>query len=313
MPSSAFPSRPTPALLRPVKAAIAGRVSAVFNDRARGEAPVRRQPDGLFGPGAVAWRVHGDVATMMVGGIAGLLLQMLHPGVLAGVWDHSGFRADMHGRLRRTARFIATTTYAGRAEAEAAIARVRAIHHRVRGTLPDGTPYAADDPALLAWVHVTEATSFLDAWVRYAEPGMSAADQDRYFAEMAQVALALGADPVPRDRAGARRLLRDMRPSLRADDRTREVAAVLLRRPAGSAVLEPLRALGMQAAVDLLPGWACAMHGLNPPLLGLPLVRAGTLGVARTIRWAFAPEPGAPRRAPQGALASRPGVPQPRP
>ena len=45
----------------------------------------------------------------------------------------------MHGRLRRTARFIALTTYGGREEAEAAIARVRAIHSQVRGTLPDGT------------------------------------------------------------------------------------------------------------------------------------------------------------------------------
>jgi uncharacterized protein (DUF2236 family) len=48
---------------------------------------------------------------MMIGGVSGLLLQMLHPAVLAGVWDHSDFRADMHGRLRRTAKFIAVTTY----------------------------------------------------------------------------------------------------------------------------------------------------------------------------------------------------------
>ena len=83
---------------------------------------------------------------MMVGGVAGLLLQMLHPAVLAGVWDHSNFRADMHGRLRRTARFIALTTYGGQAEAEAAIARVRGIHDHVRGTLPNGRAYAANDP-----------------------------------------------------------------------------------------------------------------------------------------------------------------------
>ncbi len=51
---------------------------------------------------------------MMVGGVAALLLQMLHPAVLAGVWDHSNFRTDMLGRLRRTARFIAMTTYGAR-------------------------------------------------------------------------------------------------------------------------------------------------------------------------------------------------------
>jgi uncharacterized protein (DUF2236 family) len=57
-------------------------------------------------------------------------------------------------------------------------------HEQVRGTLPDGRAYAASDPSLLAWVHVTEATSFLDAWLRYADAGLSAADQAHYFVEM---------------------------------------------------------------------------------------------------------------------------------
>src|SRR3546814_12070794 len=85
---------------------------------------------------------------------------MLHPAALAGIWDHSRFRDDMLGRLRRTARFIAVTTYAERAEAEAAIARVRQVHDHVRGTLADGTAYAAGDPWLLAWVPVCAAVSF---------------------------------------------------------------------------------------------------------------------------------------------------------
>jgi uncharacterized protein (DUF2236 family) len=272
---------------RPIKRAIATQVVALFNDRSRGEKPVPRRPDGLFGPRAVAWRVHGDVTSMMVGGVAGLLLQMLHPAVLAGVWDHSQFRTDMHGRLRRTARFIALTTYGARAEAEAAIARVRGIHGHVRGVLPDGTPYVANDPALLAWVHVTETTSFLGAWLRYGEPGMSAADRDRYFAEMAQVAEALGADPIPRSQAEARNLIRAMRPQLRSDARTREVARLVLRRPAASVMAEPLQGMTMQASIDLLPDWARRMHGLPNPSLSRPLVRAGTRGIARTLRWAF--------------------------
>jgi uncharacterized protein (DUF2236 family) len=272
---------------KPIKQAIAAQVVAMFNDRSRGETPVARRADGLFGPRAVAWRVHGDVTSMMVGGLAGLLLQMLHPAVLAGVWDHSKFRTDMQGRLRRTARFIALTTYGGQADAEAAIARVRTIHQYVKGILPDGTPYAASDPALLAWVHVTETMSFLNAWTRYAEPGMSFADQDRYFAEMAQVAERLGADPIPRTKLAAHRLIDAMRPQLRYDARTREVARLVLTRAAPSRFTEPLHALTTQAGIDLLPGWARHMHRLSNPPLRRPLVRAGTLGIAQSVRWAF--------------------------
>ncbi len=272
---------------QPIKQAIAKQVVALFNDRSRGEKPVRRQPDGLFGPDAVAWRIHGDVTSMMVGGIAGLLLQMLHPAVLAGVWDHSNFRKDMHGRLRRTARFIATTTFGGREDAEAIITRVRGIHDRVRGTLPDGREYAANDPALLAWVHVTEATNFLDAWMRYGDPGISTADQDRYFLEMGRVSSALGADPIPSTRAEASELINAMRPQLVCDARTREVARLVLNQHARHRVAEPIQMLTMQAAVDLLPPWARRMHGLSEPLFSRGLVRAGTLGMARTLRWAF--------------------------
>jgi uncharacterized protein (DUF2236 family) len=271
-----------------LRRAIARQVVAIFNDVERGEKPVRRRPDGLFGPGSVAWQVHGDVTTMMIGGVAGLLLQMLHPAVLAGVWDHSNFRHDMPGRLRRTARFIALTTYGAMGEAEAAIAHVRAVHSGIGGALPDGTLYRADDPELLAWVHVTEVSSFLAAWIRYAEPSMPRARQDLYFAEVARVAEALGADPVPRDRTGAEALIETMRDRLGADARTREVAGLLLSQHADNVLAEPLLRITLQAGVDLLPDWARRMHGLNPSAPVRHAVRAGALGIAGTLRWAFA-------------------------
>lgn len=273
--------------VHPLKGALVEQVRALFNDRAAGEAPVERSDDALFAPDSVVWRVHGDVAAMMVGGIAALLLQMLHPRVLAGVWDHSNFRADMLGRLRRTARFIALTTYGPRDQAEAAIARVRRIHHVVRGTLPDGTPYAADDPSLLAWVHVTEMTSFLAGWRRYGDPAMTGHAQDRYFAEVARIGRALGADPVPETRADAETLMQAMRPQLRVDDRTREMVRVLRESAAPGMAAHALQAFAFQAAVDLLPDWARRCHGLATPRLARPVIRAGTFGVAETLRWAF--------------------------
>lgn len=278
---------PADRLTRPLKGLIIGQVRALFNDAARGEKPVQRSPDALFPPDSVAWRVHGDVTTMLVGGIAALLLQMLHPKVLAGVWDHSGFRDDMQGRLRRTARFIAVTTFGDPDAARAMIARVRQIHDHIGGTLPDGTPYRAGDPALLAWVHVCEVLSFLDGWIRYGEPMMSRADQDRYVAEMARIAEPLGVDPVPHSRAEAEAIMAPMRPELVVDARTRDVASVLLDQPAPSLAAGPFATITLQAGVDLLPGWARTMHGLTQPSLGLPLLRAGTFGVASTLRWAF--------------------------
>src|ERR1043165_658397 len=137
-------------MLAPVRKALVSQVRATFKDRSRGEKPVPASDQALFPPGSVIRRVHGDVTSMMVGGIAALLTQMLHPKALAGVWDHSDVDADMLGRLRRTARFIATTTYAHRDSALPAIANVRAIHEQVSGTAPDGSEYRATDPRLLA-------------------------------------------------------------------------------------------------------------------------------------------------------------------
>ena len=251
------------------------------------EPRVTRSPDALMAPGSVAWRVHGDVTTMMVGGIAALLLQMLHPAALAGVWDHSDFETDMLGRLRRTARFIAITTYADRAQAEALIARVKAIHDRVDGTLPDGAHYSANDPATLAFVHVAGELSFLDAYIRFVEPGMSRADQDAYFAEVAGVAVALGADPVPTSRAAADALLESFTPTLRADQRSRRVRDLILGAPVQHPSAAPVQAMLMQAAVDLLPQHAREMHDLAPSRLTRPALNLATAGLSRTLRWAL--------------------------
>lgn len=247
-----------------------------------------RSDNALFPRGSIIWRVHGDVTTMMVGGVSALLLQMLHPAALAGIWDHSNFRTDMLGRLRRTARFIAVTTYAERTDALAIIERVKEVHSHVQGTLADGTPYSANDPHLLAWVHVTEALCFLDAWIRYGDPGMSVADQDSYFVQFAPIARMLGAAPVPLSRAEAEALIERMRPDLRADARTHEVAHMVLHQKAPSPAITPVQNLIMEAAVDLLPPWAKSLHGLSGSRLPAPLVRASIFGIAGTLRWAFA-------------------------
>jgi uncharacterized protein (DUF2236 family) len=270
-----------------LRRALVSRVQALFHDPARNETPIERSGEALFAPDSVIWRVHGDVTTMMIGGVTALLLQMLHPAALAGVWEHSTFRNDMLGRLRRTARFIAVTTYAEGCQANAAIDRVKTVHGHVRGVLDDGTVYCASDPDLLAWVHVCETIGFLDAWIRYREPMMSRDDQDRYVAEASVVALRLGADPVPLTRAEADALIQQFRPKLAGGERVRAVAAMILDQPSKTLIAAPAQRLLMEAAVDLMPGWAKSMHGRRVETLQIPAVRGGTWAMALTLHWAF--------------------------
>jgi uncharacterized protein (DUF2236 family) len=250
--------------VQPLRRAIAGEVHKLVSARAS-DGIVPRAPrtvEGYFGPRSVTWRVHGDFTTMLVGGVSALLLQMLHPAALAGVWDHSNFRRDMAGRLRRTAQFISGTTFGSTEQASELIGRVRKIHDRVSGTLPDGRPYSANDPELLTWVHVAGAWSFLNSYMRYGgriEPS----ERDRYFEEMAIIAYKLGATQVPTTEHDAGRYFSDMRPALRVDDRTRIVARALIFQSTPRLALKPFSKLVMNAGIGLLPDWAGRMHGLE--------------------------------------------------
>ncbi len=240
---------------------------------------------GLFGPEAACWRVHGDFTTMMIGGIAALLLQMLHPRALAGVWDHSNFRQDRYGRLGRTARFIAGTTYGTTEAALAQIARVKSIHDGVSGVTDQGEAYSANDPDLLTWIHVAEVSSFLKAWIRHRDPAFSGADQDRYYAEVAQIAERLGATDIPRSRAEVDAYLRRMRPELRFDARTRDVAQALVAHPPKGLPGTIFSAVVFDAAWDLLPDWAMALHGAHVSATRRPAIRLGVAGLGRILRW----------------------------
>ena len=276
---------PTP-LSERLRLKLVERVRGVFNDVEGGQKPVPPSDEALFERDSPIRMVHADIVAMMVGGIRGLLLQMLHPHALQGVLDHSNFRSDMHGRLRRTARFIAVTSFGHRADAMEAIERVNRIHARVSGTLPDGSPYSATDPRTLAWVHVAEATSFLAAYIRHVKPDMHGAEQDEYYRQFALVARALGANPVPENRREAETIFRDLRADLTSSPAAREIAQlVLTQRPEGTPpAVQTL--LGVEA-VALLPPFARSMLGLERPGLAAIPARAATWGMGKTLRWAF--------------------------
>lgn len=262
------------------------RVRAVFNDTQNGQRPIPPSDNALFARDTPIRKVHADLTGMMVGGVRSLLLQMLHPHALQGVLDHSDFRQDMHGRLRRTARFMAVTTFGEAQQAQAAIDAVNRIHTRVQGTLPSGERYSAQNPRTLAWVHLAGAQSFLAGYRRYARPDMPLAEQDEYYRQFAEIGRRLGADPVPICVAEADALFRKMRAELRATPEAREVARIVLsERPEGTPA--PLQQVLAAEAVAMLPPFARAMLNLPAPGMTAVANRAATMAVGRTLRWAF--------------------------
>ena len=265
MPSN-FLARVAAAPIRPVRAAIRHGVLSAFPRAQTGSVDYDHPhgDPGWFGPDSATWRVHSDFPGMLAGGLAALTLQSLHPLALAGVWDHSNFRGDLLGRLRRTTAFVGGTTYAPRAQAEALVEHVRVIHTHVIGHAEDGRPYAADDPALLTWVHVTEAHSFLQGYRRYSHVELPATAADRYYDEVRRIAETLGAREVPASEQAVHDYFRRIQPELAFTERSRVVLGLLsqVRLPMPAAGLS--RDLFLHAGTALLPDWAVALLELTP-------------------------------------------------
>jgi uncharacterized protein (DUF2236 family) len=253
---------------------------------------VRGADPGLFGPESVTWRVHAD-PLMGVAGLRALLLQAVHPVAMHAVDEHSGYHEDPWGRLTRTAEYVGVTTFGSSTEAMLAGSRVRAVHARVTGTMPDGVEYAADDPQLLAWVHCCLVASFLEIVTRGGLL-LTFAEQDRYVAEQVRAAMLVGLEPdeVPHDRAGLVDYFAVIRPVLEVTAAARRAAAVVVVPPMPASVVLMTPALPAWAGVAglafaALPPWARRLYAL-PELPGAAgLADAATTVALRTLRTAL--------------------------
>ena len=245
---------------------------------------------GLFGPKSVTWQVHAHFASMMVGGLSSLLIQAMHPGALAGVWDHSNFRDDLKARLGRTAYFIAATTYGGTAMAKLVINHVNLVHAKVAGIRPDGVHYSARDPHLLKWVHLAEILSFLKAYRLHGDPSLPLFAQNQYIFEMAQIGEALGATELPRRLDDAQRMLLAYEAELVFDDRAREVIALIEHFPARIQD-QPLVKLVIQGAFQTLPQWVLEKMQRKPDPQWLQTLNQQALAlISVPIDWTLASE-----------------------
>lgn len=237
---------------------------------------------GYFGPHSVTWRLHAD-PVLWIGGLRALFLQALHPLAIAGIEQHSGFRADPWGRLFRTADYVGVVSFGTRAEADRAAARVRGRHHRYTGVEPEsGVAYAVDDPDLLLWVHCCEIDSFLTVALR-GGMRLSGADADRYVAEQLRSARLIGVPDgtAPRTVAELAAYFDRTRPELRLTRAARSAARFVLLppMPLAARLATPARPAWVGVgglAFALQPAWARRLYRLP----GLPTTDlAATLAV----------------------------------
>jgi len=263
------PSSPAPLVARAFRTLLSGHPDGTPPWVAR---ITTGDPDCLVAPDGPSWAVHGSLPTL-VGGVRALMMQALQPAAVTGVAEHSAYRTDTIGRLRRTTQWLVITTFADVATAESMAAAVRSMHERVTGTDPDGRPYSASDPDLLRWVHDAFTDSFLTAHLALGGreiPG----GPDAYVGEWAASAELLGAVDLPQTQAELHQQLDGYRaqPGFGRAPATEDVAAFLRAPNLPLAYRGPYRVLALAAAATLHPGDAA--------LLGLAQ-RPGAIKAAR--------------------------------
>lgn len=126
------------------------------------------------------WRISRE-HVLLLGGAAAAILQVAHPVVALGVAEHSDFRNDTLGRLRRTLDAVYTIAFAPRREVEEMVHRVRVRHARVRGDSP--RRYSAFSPEAQMWVLATLVQLSVEMFGRFVGP-LTADDRLAYYREM---------------------------------------------------------------------------------------------------------------------------------
>lgn len=250
---------------------------------------------GLYGPDSAIWYVHSDVGGL-VGGLSGLLLGALHQPTMYGTNQHSSYSDDPLARLGRTASFVNAMTWGSTPVVEHTCDLVRTMHRHVRGTMPDGRPYSADDSDQLIWTATTQAHCVMRAHQRYHPKPVTGARIDEYYEQYARFSASLGATkPAPNDRQQVADYFTDMRPLLTFAEETAELAE-FFRQPFGpDPVSKAASVVITRAAFDTLPSWGRRLYGIRkaggvslvPRTIERQLTQRSTALLLATLRWSL--------------------------
>ncbi|WP_139417981.1 oxygenase MpaB family protein [Agromyces laixinhei] len=244
---------------------------------------------GFFGPGSAVWAVNGALPTL-VAGIRALLLQTLHPGAMAGVYDWSRYRDDPLARLDGTVRWVAVTTFGDRRSATAASAFVSRLHEHVTGSYVDATGverrYSANDEELLRWVHDAFTEAFLGAHEIWGGP--IPGGPDAYVRQWAQAGRLMGVQNPPATVDALRGEMTAFLADARYDERVAE-AVHFLRRPGLPGLTGRMYPILFAGAVASLDPRYRGLLGLRRPWWPAITLTRALLSVARRVLGGVSP------------------------
>jgi uncharacterized protein (DUF2236 family) len=222
-------------------------------------------PDELpLGRDSVCWRVNAEPGVFAGGGRA-LLMQVAHPGVGAGVEQHSTYASDPWGRLFRTVDVMMKLSF-GSPEVSARQQRMLAkMHQKVKGTTDFGDPYDAFDVDLQVWVWATLVDTALLVYEQLRSP-LLPDERDRYYAESKLVAYGCG---VPRGACPdtwtdfQAHIARVVAEDLRVTDSARSVAVAAMVPPLPGRLADLAATPNQLVTVGLMPASLREQYGFE--------------------------------------------------
>ncbi|MGH8491896.1 MAG: oxygenase MpaB family protein [Moraxellaceae bacterium] len=155
-------------------------------------APAAAKPlPKALGPDSLAWQHAGDNLQLLMAGTT-LVLQVAHPVVGAGVGDHSVFKKDPWGRLKRTTEWGLRLLYGGPVKAPIAGQALRDMHRNIKGQDDKGRRYFALDPEAYTWVHMTSYYAMVITQKYFAARPFTAMEEIQLYEEWLQQGRILG-------------------------------------------------------------------------------------------------------------------------
>lgn len=143
----------------------------------------------LPGADSATWRHFALLPGFFVAG-TGLLLQVAHPVVGAGVLHHSNFKQNPWKRALRTHISTMRFVYGMQGGPHAEGARLREVHRSIKGVDGAGRRYHALHPDAYAWVHLTLAQYVADTARWFYRP-LSEAEAEQMWQEFREIGKAL--------------------------------------------------------------------------------------------------------------------------